>query len=382
MSECGLKVTFIPHDRVALQPYTRMLQQSGIEVVHGATDIATWLDRTGRYLDCVWMARPAVSHDYLRLVQAKTAARLVYFTHDLHFLRERRRFEVDDDPAARASSEWHEQVETDTFKAVDCVTTPSTDEACVISALAPATPVCVLPLHYFEGNHSHRCGAAATVDRRRDILFVGSDHAPNVDAAVVLVREVMPLVWHSVPDARVTIAGTIQHPAVLALESSRVRLPGYAPDLGPHYDRARMSLSPLRYGAGVKGKILSSLAAGVPVVTTAIGNEGIGLRAGVEALIGESASELAAHAIRLLNDDALFQSLAAAGRRVIDTRYSKATVRDALLGALNLLVCHRCGRLRPARTCLPARGAFACRRCVALTRRWPAVDVDDVSPPS
>ena len=368
MAECGLKVMFMPHDRVALQPYTRLLQQSGIEVIYGTNDIAAWLEDAGRFLDCVWMARPAISYDYLTLVKDKTAARLVYFTHDLHFLRERRRFEVDNDPTALASSEELKQIETHTFNAVDCVMTPSSEEARVISELAPATPVRVLPLHYFDGNDSPVPSAAARLDRRREILFVGSDHPPNVDAAIVLVQAVMPIVWQSVPDARVTIAGTMQHPAVRALESSLVRVSGYAPDLQPHYERARMSVSPLRYGAGTKGKILSSLAAGVPVITTAIGNEGIWLRPGVEALIGDTPEELAAHVIRLFNDDGLLDSLAAAGQRVIEARYSKARAREALLDALNLQVCSRCGRPRPASLRIDARGRFVCRRCVEVRR--------------
>ncbi len=96
------------------------------------------------------------------------------------------------------------------------------------------------------------------------------------------------------------------------------------PDLAPYYAAARLSLSPLRYGAGVKGKVVGSLQAGVPVVTTLIGSEGIGLRDGIEALIGSTASEIAECAIRLFEDAELCARLAAAGEAVVRERFSVA----------------------------------------------------------
>jgi glycosyltransferase involved in cell wall biosynthesis len=146
----------------------------------------------------------------------------------------------------------------------------------------------------------------------------------------------MPLVWERVPDARVLLVGGYVTPEVAALASRRVEVTGHAPDLAPLWARARMSVSPLRYGAGVKGKIVSSLEAGVPVVTTAVGNEGIRLAAGVEALIGETPAELAAHVLALYADPARATALAEAGRRVVHERFSVARARADLFAALGL----------------------------------------------
>jgi glycosyltransferase involved in cell wall biosynthesis len=156
-----------------------------------------------------------------------------------------------------------------------------------------------------------------------------------VDAATILVREVMPLVWREVPDARVVLAGSEAPPAVLGLASDLVDVLGYVPDLAPVYARARMSVNPLRFGSGVKGKIIASLAAGVPVVTTPIGNEGIGLCHGVDGMIASHPADLAAQIVTLYRDVATLHRLSSEGRRVIKQRWSVDQARIALEAALN-----------------------------------------------
>ena len=171
--------------------------------------------------------------------------------------------------------------------------------------------------------------------RRRDIVFLGAyDHPPNFDAAIVLVRDIMPLVWERVPDARVMLVGDCVPPEVAALAGERVEVTGHVPDLGVVWQRARMSVSPLRYGAGVKGKIIEALRAGVPVVTTPLGNEGIALESGVEALIGVTPSEIAAYVIHLYEDPDALVALATAGHRVIRERFSRERARADILDAL------------------------------------------------
>ena len=146
---------------------------------------------------------------------------------------------------------------------------------------------------------------------------------------------------------------------------------GFVPLLEPFYARARLSVSPLRYGAGVKGKIVGALQAGVPVVTTGCGNEGIQLRDGDEALIGETAADIAASMLTLLEDDALCRRLALAGNDVVRTRFSKTLARNVLLGLLGDDLCPVCGA-RPRHPRIAPRGdwreSFSCMTCLALNR--------------
>ena len=167
------------------------------------------------------------------------------------------------------------------------------------------------------------------------IIFVGGfGHPPNVDAAAWLVREIMPLVWAQAPDVRLLLVGSAPPPEVQALAGPRVEVTGFVPDIAPLYARSRMSVSPLRYGAGVKGKIVASLQAGVPVVTTAIGNEGLDLVPGIEALVAGTAPMLAAAILDLWRDPAMQHRLARAGQAVLRDRYSDAAARRAMQSVL------------------------------------------------
>ena len=142
--------------------------------------------------------------------------------------------------------------------------------------------------------------------------------------------------WARVPEATVALIGDFVPPEVAALAADRVTVTGHVPELEPWWERARMSVSPLRYGSGVKGKIVASLEAGVPVVTTPVGNEGIALEPGTEALIGETPAELAAHIIRLYEDPDALVALADAGSAVIAGRFSEARAREDLFAALRV----------------------------------------------
>ena len=112
---------------------------------------------------------------------------------------------------------------------------------------------------------------------RRGLLFVGNfHHPPNADAAMHLVRDVMPLVWRELSAARLTIVGLGASSELEALAMDRVRLAGWVEDLDSELDRAVAMVAPLRYGGGVKGKVTESLSRGLPVVTTSIGSRGDG----------------------------------------------------------------------------------------------------------
>ena len=333
----GLRVIFLPDDGRATQPYTSTLQQLGIEVLYGDVHLRRWLAKNGRYLDWVLLARPNIAPHYIDLVRQKTRARLLYYTHDLHFLRELRHHETTGDPRALRDSRYLREIEADIFRRVDCVLTPSADEVPVIQELAPGQEVRILAPYFYRRVGPTPTATGTSLAQRRCLIFVGGyDHLPNVDAAQVLVRDVMPLVWARVPDARLLLVGSEPPAEVEALAGGRVEVVGYVPELAPWYARARMSVSPLRFGSGVKGKIVSSLEAGVPVVTTTIGNEGIALAPGIEALIADDPEGIAASVVRLFEDEVLLEALSTAGQRVIVERFSEERARAALLEALRL----------------------------------------------
>ena len=166
---------------------------------------------------------------------------------------------------------------------------------------------------------------------REGVLFVGNfRHAPNVDAAVDFCADAWPLVRAALPGARLQLVGTAPPPAVQALAGDDVEVTGWVPETSPYLDARSCSVAPLRYGAGVKGKIGEALAHGLPVVTTTVGAEGMDLVDGEHALIADGAQELAAAVVRL-HDDAICGS-ACRGRaaQLVERRLSPRRRRRAL----------------------------------------------------
>ena len=344
----GLRVTFYPHDRRCPEPYTARLQQMGVEVLYGDLDARDWIRENGPYLDWVWLARPAVAQPLLEAVRDHAGGRLIYYTHDLHFLREQRRFELTGDVWHREEAWRLRRVERDVFRQARLVLTPSSDEVGFIQDLAPNIDARAIPLYTIEAA-DELASTESDFASRSAVLFIGGyDHVPNVDAAHWLVAEIMPLVWAVLPDITLILAGSKPPADVLALAGKRVEVPGWLPDLTPLYDRARLSLNALRFGAGVKGKIIASLQAGVPVVTTPVGNEGLGLRSGEDGLIGGTATELARHALDLLQDPALCARLANAGAAKAGVCFGEYAMRAALMAAVQRDVCPVCGRFAVA----------------------------------
>ena len=331
----GLRVVYYPHDGRAPQPYTSALEQQGVEVLHHPVVLQDWLRENGRFLDFIWSSRPYVSGHLMDQLRRDTGAPILYLTHDLHYLRERRRYALDRDPMALDEATRVRAIELGIFGKADCILTFSEDEAQVIREAVQQATVRVIPLFFYDGVQA--ADDAASFAGRRKLLFVGGfNHAPNVDAALWLVREIMPALWRTHPDAQVVIVGAEPPEELRALAGPLVQIVGHVPDLTQSYAEARISVNPLRFGAGVKGKIVASLAAGLPVVTTPIGNEGIRLVDGVEALIGDTPDAIAAQLAALLDDDAHCRDLAAAGAAVIARRFSHASARALVADILGL----------------------------------------------
>jgi glycosyltransferase involved in cell wall biosynthesis len=333
----GRGVAFHPDDGVRGEPYAGRLERLGIRVLDSDADTEHWLEANGRRLDVAMLSRPHVARRWLRSVRRSSDARVLYLAHDLHHVRERRRFDATADPDALSESRRLLEIEQQLFREVDVVLTFSPDEVPTITALAPAADVRVVAPAFYavSGAALGPRPARPPFDDRHDVVFVGAfDHLPNVDAALVLVEDVMPLVWASFPGCRAILIGDHVPARVSALASDRVEVTGHVASLDPYWARARLSVAPLRFGSGVKGQIIASLEAEVPVVTTAIGNEGIGLRDGSEVLLGETPTQLADAVMSLLADAELARSLAEAGAAVLEQRFSEDRVRRDLLAAL------------------------------------------------
>ncbi len=166
-------------------------------------------------------------------------------------------------------------------------------------------------------------------DPRYDLVFTGNmAYPPNVDAAVFLVKEVMPLVWQKQSNTRVFLAGASPHKSVRALASDKVSISGWLDDIRTAYAESRIFIAPMRIGTGLQNKLLEAMAMRLPCITTPIANKALEGKHKAELLVGTSAEELAEHILFLIRNPAEAQQMAAAGFAFVNNKYDwgKATL--------------------------------------------------------
>jgi glycosyltransferase involved in cell wall biosynthesis len=215
-------------------------------------------------------------------------------------------------------------------RACDVTWVTSDAERELLQDAVPNVDVQVVPTVY-EGS-----AEGLPFDERSGLLFVGGfEHAPNVDAVLWFVREIWPAARKQLPPRVVlTIVGSKVPPEIFDLESPETNVVGHVPDLTEYFRRCRLSIAPLRFGAGLKGKVHQSLVRGLPCVTTTIGAEGLGLTSGENILIADDPDAFSRAVASLYQDRSSWERLAAAGRRHMEESFGlervAAVVRDLL----------------------------------------------------
>jgi sugar transferase (PEP-CTERM/EpsH1 system associated) len=174
--------------------------------------------------------------------------------------------------------------------------------------------------------------AREPLSARRCIIFVGSlDYHANVEAAVSFSRTVWPLIRERFPEWRFTLVGSNPAPAVVALSREKnIEVTGTVADVRPFYRQALAAIVPLRIGGGTRLKILEAMAAGVPVVSTTLGAEGLMLCPGVNVLIADKPEDWLSHLEALSGESNLWCSLVEAGLALVQSRYDWEVLGDLL----------------------------------------------------
>jgi GT2 family glycosyltransferase len=333
----GYSVIFFPDNGYPEQPYTSVLQQLGIEVIYGTAQRYNLEEKLIKYLpliDGVWLCRPELCDKYMDLIRLKTKVPIIYDTIDLHFLRLKRQKDYLDPSYQNTSWSWetYQKLELNYANQAEATVVVTEDEKQVLSSLGVKN-VWVIPNIHEEISLSEK----VAFDQRSGLVFIGSyNHPPNIDAVKWLCLEIMPLVWASRPDITVNLLGSNLKDEVKELASDKVIVTGYVPEVEPYFQKSRIFVAPLRFGAGMKGKIGQSLSLGLPTITTKIGAEGMGLIDHQDVLIADTAEEFAQAVIELYDDRELWQKLADNSLETIK-RYQPATVQTNLQALLSNL---------------------------------------------
>jgi len=219
------------------------------------------------------MSRPGITDGLIGAVRKWTQAPVLYYGHDLHSARMRLEAQVKGDASIAREADRMEAMERHVWRRADAVIYPAAEEADAVRQMEPGVEALNATIFCFD-----RFAPRQAAARGHKILFVaGFGHAPNIDAAAWLANEIMPRIRARIPDAELYLVGSNPTPEIVALAGRSVHVTGWvsAEDLAAHYADARAAVVPLRFGAGVKLKVVEALVEGVPLVTTPVGAQGL-----------------------------------------------------------------------------------------------------------
>jgi glycosyltransferase involved in cell wall biosynthesis len=311
----------------------------GVETFYAPEFAASWFEdwiaENGTELFAVVLSRPDVAAVHLPAIRQFPRLRIVYYGHDLHHQRLELQAEATNDDATRRLAEQTRAVEIDIWRQSDSILYLSSEEAEAVRGVMPGAPVSAVNGYAFDRFDD----AVAGPEGRTDVLFVaGFAHPPNVDAAEWMVKEIMPRVWRERPAVRLVLAGSDPTRKVLSFASAQVEVTGWITEeaLAQQYRQRRVAAVPLRFGAGVKSKVVEAYRHGLPLVTTPIGIQGLDGATNFTA-VAETAEAFAAAVLTLLDDDEAWRRASAGQLSFARRTFSRATLAHQVRAVIDAL---------------------------------------------
>lgn len=324
-------VTFMP--RAIFQghePVAYDLMNQGIEVLHPADGLHTpesiAAALSGRQFDTVFISFHSLAAMCVPIVRAQCpSAKVIVDTIDLHFVRERRQAELAGDKDLARKAEQTYQSEIAAYRSADALIAISETERATLQAELPDTEIFVVP------NVHGVVESTPPFEQRCGLVFVGNFwHPPNGEGIWWFCNTVWPEVQRRIPGVTLDIVGQDPPQELKRFESPQLRVRGWVPSTEPFLNTARLSIAPLLHGAGLKGKVGEALSVGLPVITTSVGAEGLGLIHNENAMIADDPSAFADAVTSAHTSPELWKRLAENGREVIRRSYTPDVVRDAI----------------------------------------------------
>ncbi len=319
--EMGYRVSFMPINLVWDGRYSETLQSKGIETIyHPETKSPRlWLETYGGLLDWVIGSRYYVLDDvFSDLERYAPQAKVIFDTVDLHFLREQRKASLENDKNIAKTAEVTRQTETTLIKKSHVTLVVSSVEKDLLDDQLPLSKIRVLSNIHTVKN------TITPFQERSGLLFVGGfQHPPNVDAARWLIEDILPLLRSKDPSIDLHLIGSRMPEWLQRTQAPGLCNHGFVEDLAPHLDQCKVALAPLRYGAGVKGKVNQAMAHGIPVVATSMAAEGLHTKHNDDILIADDTESFVDEIIRVYNDDALWLRLSEGGQANVNAHFSR-----------------------------------------------------------
>ncbi len=321
----GYDIVFLPDSRHRGEPYSTELQADGVLIWYGWGDRLAYLRDIELDVSVAILSRASIALSFIRQIrEVLPDTPIIFDTVDLHFLREQRRVDAFAPGASSRGARATRELELALVRSADLTIVVSDAEKAILEDLVPDSLIQVIPTAHDSVERTNNVP-------RTDITFVGSfQHDPNADAVRWLIEEILPLIVAELPEVHFTIVGKNPPSDMLESAPAGVSFLGWVEDLLPIYERSLVAIAPLRYGAGVKGKVGEAWAHGVPVVLTTLAAEGMGVDPGVNALVADDPEAFAAAVISLYRYPELWEALSTAGARHVDEKFGAPRIRELL----------------------------------------------------
>ena len=327
--QLGFSVSFAPGNLDDQQDQRRLLEKYGIRVVSRpyAESLDEFLQEFGASFKLCIVSRPDTADQYLDSIKLLCPNALVFYdTVDLHFLRRERELKL---TGVAPSPDSINQQELWAIGRADGTIAVSEYDRQVIQKKVPDAQV-----HVVSNIHETKKLNRPFVDRD-GILFIGSfAHTPNVDAVLWFVSDVLPMIHEWLPELRFHVIGLNPPEEIRDLASDRVVIEGFLKDVEGQFGARRLSVAPLRYGSGVKGKINQSMAYGLPCVATPVAVEGMDLDWESEVFVAAEAREFAEAVVEIYENEELWSTLAVNSQAGIERSFSMKVAEENFLKAL------------------------------------------------
>lgn len=316
-------VIFVPFNRPQSLDYERALWKEGIETAE-AIDYRRLLKNQN--VKAAIVSRPSMGAAFIhRIRRVNPKVGIVFDMVDTHFLRFQREHQISGEAAALAEAKRYRKLERKLAQRSDLVWCASLEDKQVMEREVSNTRIEVVPtIHELRQR-------GKPFDDREGLLFIGNlAHRPNDDAVLFFMREVYPRLRQKLASVRLDIIGDQPSAAIAAYNSEDVQIRGYVPDVEPYLNERRVFIAPLRFGAGIKGKVGEAMAHGIPVVTTSIGAEGFGLTNEFDVMIADDPESFATAVQQLYSQKELWQRVVDNSRLRIEKDFTPEVIAKAI----------------------------------------------------
>ena len=330
--ERGYVVKFLPDNFAKSEPYTSILEQMGVEVLYGnemRTNIFEWIENNQANIDIAYLNRPHIATKYIDFIKEKTDIKVIYYGHDLHFLRERREYELTGDVERKNASAYWKSMELDLMRKASISYYPSNVEVDYIHTFDKKINAKAITAYVFEkfGNIDYN------PDIREGVLFVGGfSHPPNADALKYFLDNMWDEIYAQIK-APFYIVGSNDTDEIKSFhnEAKGIIFKGFVSEeeLKELYEKVRLVVVPLRYGAGVKGKVIEALYYNDPVITTSVGAEGID-NSYNQMLVADEPGDFVEKCVNLYNDKEALKAMSKAADDYVRNKHSIEAVWEII----------------------------------------------------